>query len=95
MVRNTSIIAYDQLKSEGKDLTQKQRILKLINEENKPMSRKEISAVTGYEINAISGRVNTLLKEGKIKEVAKRKCKITKKTIKPVASLTWGLLCKI
>ena len=95
MVRTTSIIAYDQLKSEGKELTQKQRILKLINEENKPMSRKEISAVTGYEINAISGRVNTLLKEGKIKEVAKRKCKITKKTIKPVASLTWGLLCKI
>ena len=95
MVRTTSIIAYDQLKSEGKELTQTQRILKLINEENKPMSRKEISAVTGYEINAISGRVNTLLKEGKIKEVAKRKCKITKKTIKPVASLTWGLLCKI
>ena len=95
MVRTTSIIAYDQLISEGKELTQKQRILKLINEENKPMSRKEISAVTGYVINAISGRVNTLLKEGKIKEVAKRKCKITKKTIKPVASLTWGLLCKI
>ena len=53
------------------------------------MSRKEISAVTGYEINAISGRVNTLLKEGKIKEVSRRRCKITKKTIKPVASLTF------
>ena len=88
-MRTTSLIAYDGLKSEGKELTQKQRILKLINEENKPMSRKEISAVTGYEINAISGRVNTLLKEGKIKEVSRRRCKITKKTIKPVASLTF------
>ena len=88
-MRTTSLIAYDGLKSEGKELTQKQRILKLINEENKPMSRKEISAVTGYEINAISGRVNTLLKEGKIKEVSRRRCKITKKTIKPVASVTF------
>ena len=88
-MRTTSKISYDGLKSEGKELTQKQRILKLINEENKPMSRKEISAVTGYEINAISGRVNTLLKEGKIKEVPRRRCKITKKTIKPVASLTF------
>ena len=49
MVRTTSLVAYNQLKIEGKELTQKQRILKLINEENKPMSRKEISAVTGYE----------------------------------------------
>ena len=89
MIRETSLVAYNQLKIEGKELTQKQRILKLINEENKPMSRKEISAVPGYEINAISGRVNTLLKEGKIKEVDRRRCKITKKTIKPVASLTF------
>jgi hypothetical protein len=47
MIRETSLVAYNQLKIEGKELTQKQRILKLINEENKPMSRKEISAVTG------------------------------------------------
>ena len=87
MVRETSLVAYNQLKIEGKELTQKQRILKLINEENKPMSRKEISAVTGYEINAITGRVNTLLKEGKIKEVDKRRCQITNKTITPVAAL--------
>ena len=89
MIRETSLVAYNQLKIEGKELTQKDRILKLINEENKPMSRKEISVVTGYEINAISGRVNTLLREGKIKEVDRRRCKITKKTIKPVASLTF------
>ena len=87
MVRTTSIIAYNELKGSGKELTQKQRILQLINEENRPLSRKEISAITGLEINAISGRVNTLLKEGKIKEVDKRKCKISNKTITPVAAL--------
>ena len=87
MVRDTSIIAYQQLKSEGKELTQKQRILQLINDENRPLSRKEISAITGLEINAISGRVNTLLKEGKIKEVDKKKCPISNKTITPVTAL--------
>tara|TARA_R110002096_G_scaffold306546_1_gene501191 strand:+ start:111 stop:380 length:270 start_codon:yes stop_codon:yes gene_type:complete len=87
MIRETSRVAYEDLKVSGKRLTQKEKIVKLLREKDTPLSRKEISTMIDMEINAVSGRVNDLLKEGKLKEAKSRKCFISRKTIKPVFAL--------
>ena len=86
-IRTTSRVAYEDLKMSGKRLTQKERIVRVLKEKETPMSRKEISVMTGIEINAVSGRVNDLIKDGKLKEASSRKCFISRKTIKPVFAL--------
>ena len=83
-MRITSKKAYDELKTTGKELTQKERILQLLIEQQRPLSLQEICALTGIQINAVSGRVHTLKHEGKIHESTKRPCGVTKKTITPV-----------
>tara|TARA_R100001443_G_scaffold2273_1_gene7667 strand:- start:275 stop:544 length:270 start_codon:yes stop_codon:yes gene_type:complete len=89
MVRNTSIIAYNELKANGKQPTQKQIILNTLKKNIRPMSLQEICDVTNMQINAVSGRVNDLKKANMIEEAPSRKCSITRKTIKPVRALTF------
>ena len=84
MIRMTSKKAYDELKTTGKELTQKERILQLLIEQQRPLSLQEICALTGIQINAVSGRVNTLKKERRVHESTKRPCGVTKKTITPI-----------
>jgi DNA-binding IclR family transcriptional regulator len=48
------------------------------------MTLKEISRLTGLEINAVSGRVNGLKKSGKLKEAQKRRCRVTGRFVTPV-----------
>ena len=45
MIRETSRLAYDELKLSGKELTHKQHILKVLKDKNMPMSRRELSAI--------------------------------------------------
>ena len=87
MVRTTSIIAYNDLKSSGKQPTQKQIILNTLRENKKPMSLQEICDRTNFQINAVSGRVNDLKKSNQVVEAPTRKCTITRKTITPVRAL--------
>ena len=87
MVRTTSIIAYNDLKSSGKQPTQKQIILNTLRENKKPMSLQEICDRTNFQINAVSGRVNDLKKSNQVVEASTRKCSITRKTITPVKAL--------
>jgi len=88
MIRETSRLAYDELKLSGKELTHKQHILKVLKDKNMPMSRRELSAITGIEISGIAGRVNSLIKENKVVEHdTRRKCFISNKTITPVKAL--------
>ena len=87
MVRTTSIIAYNDLKSSNKQPTQKQIILNALRENKKPMSLQEICDKTNFQINAVSGRVNDLKKSNQVVEAKTRKCTITKKTITPVRAL--------
>ena len=47
-------------------------------------SLKEISAITGFEINVVSGRVHELKDLGLLVEDLKRPCRVTGKTITPV-----------
>jgi predicted transcriptional regulator len=84
MIRETSSIAYKEIYQEGIADTQKERILNLLTESNTPLSRREICKYTGYDINAVSGRVNELLKESRVREYEKRKCNITGRLIMPV-----------
>ena len=87
MVRTTSIIAYNDLKSSGKQPTQKQIILDTLRKNKKPMSLQEICDRTNMQINRVSGRVNDLKKSNQVVEASTRKCYITHKTITPVRAL--------
>ena len=87
-MRETSKIAYDQLKTGGRQ-TQEERIVEILREKQMSMSRREISAMTGFEINAVSGRVNTLIKEGRVLEGTRRKCFVTNRLITPVRVLRY------
>ena len=87
MVRTTSIIAYNDLKSSGKQRTQKQIILNTLRENKKPMSLQEICDRTNFQINAVSGRVWDLKESNQVVEARTRKCSITRKTITPVRAL--------
>ena len=87
-MRETSKIAYDRLKDGGKQ-TQEERIVEILREKQMSMSRREISAMTGFEINAVSGRVNTLIKEGRVLEGTRRKCFVTNRLITPVRVLRY------
>tara|TARA_R110002012_G_scaffold515_3_gene2083 strand:- start:453 stop:719 length:267 start_codon:yes stop_codon:yes gene_type:complete len=86
-MRNTSIIAYKDLKATKKYLTQKEIILNALRENKTPMSLQEICQKTHMTINSCSGRVNDLKKANQVVEAPARKCTITRKTITPVRAL--------
>ena len=93
MSRTTSRMAYKKINEDGTATSQRQIILDMINNisnVNKSFgfSLKEISRQTGFEINAVSGRVNELKKQGRLVEDSKRKCNITGRLITPVRTLT-------
>ena len=67
-MKTTSIIAYNDLKSSGKQPTQKQIILDALRKNKKPMSLQEICDKTNFQINAVSGRVNDLKKSNQVVE---------------------------
>lgn len=81
-MKKTSLDAYLELVSTGKSHSQKAIILKSISRNGS--SLKEISHRTGLEINAVSGRVNDLKKQGLLVEGRKRPCTITRRLITPV-----------
>jgi len=89
MVRTTSIIAYNELKGNGKQPKQKDIILNVLKENVRPLSLQEICNKTGMAINSVSGRVNDLKKENRVVESKKRKCSVTRKLVTPVTSLTF------
>ena len=87
MVKNTSIIAFNDLKATNKHRTQKEIILDALRENKKPMSLQEICDRTNFQINAVSGRVWDLKESNQVVEAPARKCTITRKTITPVRAL--------
>ena len=89
MTRTTSRIAYREINADGTLRSQKDIIFSAINmipehDRDFGISLKEIARQTGFEINAVAGRVNELKKEEFIKECAKRQCRITGRLITPV-----------
>jgi predicted transcriptional regulator len=82
-VAETSIIAYDEHKENGK--VGKQSILLLAYmKPNVFYSRRELAYATGIDLSAVCGRINELVKFGLVIEGAKRPCYMTKKLIQSV-----------
>lgn len=82
-MQETSLMAYDELKSNGKQSKQTEVILSKLSH-GRDYSLREIQQLTGYEINAVSGRCNDLKKMHMLNECQKRKCTVTGKTITPL-----------
>lgn len=82
--------AYFEHRDSGKLTAQQQKIVDRIKASNAKygphdFSLQELSANTGLPINVVSGRVHELKERGVLVECMKRKCKVTKKTITPIA----------
>jgi len=58
----TSLVGYTQHVLSGKATSQNNRILTCLFESAVPLCRRQIMKLTGIEINAVCGRVNTLIK---------------------------------
>ena len=89
MIRTTSRMAYRDINIDGTLRSQKDIIFSAINmipgnDKDFGITLKELARQTGFEINAVAGRVNELKKEEFIKECNKRKCRITGRLITPV-----------
>lgn len=87
--RTTSKVAYNAINKDGTAKSQATIILDIIKnisnlEQGFGVSLKEIARQTGFEINAVSGRVNELKKSKLVKECDKRRCRITGRLITPV-----------
>jgi len=82
-VRTTSLKAFKELNETGNSDNQQSQILNCM-EIGENYSLREIKSLVHIDINAVSGRVNTLKKKGKLKEALKRKCSITDRLITPV-----------
>ncbi len=91
MPTTTSKLAYKQINEEGVSGKQKNVIMEAVKSycnmehyDNEGISLREISLLTNIDINAVSGRVNDLKKDGELETIKKRKCSITKRLISPV-----------
>ena len=87
-ISTTSHLAYKEINSDGTAVSQKNKILNILDLIAEPMSAREIKEYTGLEINAVSGRINDLKKEGLVVEGEKRRCTVSNKMVTPVCCLT-------
>lgn len=85
MIRETSLLAYDELKYTGRLSAQERRIMRALHMGgDRDWSLQEIVQLTGIPINCVAGRVNGLKKMLYLEECDKRACSITGRTITPV-----------
>ena len=77
-IRDTSLLAYNELKESGKLGNQEAVVYNCILT-NPNTTDKEISIKTKININAVTGRRNGLVKKNLIKDNGKRRCSITGK----------------
>ena len=89
MPRMTSTLAYYDIKNSGKRDTQVGQILNCLKDQelSTDLTLKEISRLTGLEINAVSGRVNGMKRDGLVSEAPKRQCRVTGRWVTPVERL--------
>ena len=74
-VRETSLDAYDQLRGTGKLQQAERTVLDAVDRHfgEREFTRKELQAASGIAINAICGRVNSLVKKGELVETDRRR----------------------
>jgi len=85
-MQETSRIAYKKIIENGTMGNQKEHIVMYVHDfaKDNGFSLREISKGTGIDINAVSGRVNSLKKEGILVPIEKRNCSITGSLIIPI-----------
>lgn len=85
MIAETSRQRYHELVETG-DVSRQQAELLSFMRAGKDYTRAELSRISGLMINAVTGRVNELLKDGKLEEQEdeKRRCNVTGYTAKVV-----------
>ena len=76
-MRDTSISAFNDMQWSGQLGAQEQAIIDYMNSHAQAKTRRQIALDTGLEINAVCGRVNSLIKYGRLVENVKGKCSIT------------------
>lgn len=82
MVKDTSLEAYIGINEDGVAITQRGQIYNTLVMGR--MTRRELSQLTGIEINAVCGRVNELLKMGLIHEFESRPCSVSGHSAHPI-----------
>ena len=102
MPTTTSKLAYKQINEEGVSGNQKNVIMEAIKNycnmehyDGKGISLQEIKTITGIEINAVSGRVNDLKKDGLLETIEKRKCSITNRLVSPIVPKSDWILSNV
>ena len=80
MVKETSLMAYQEHKASGKALSQRLQIFEFIKA-NQSVTRKQIELGLGIGINAVCGRVNKLLEMGMIEVAFKDKDPVTDRLV--------------
>lgn len=72
MLRQTSLQAYNDIRTDGSALTEKRKVYNLISSFSCGVTRQEISEQLRMPINSVCGRVNELMKNGFVFEDGKR-----------------------
>ena len=81
-MRDTSLLAYKDLQASGDLAKQELKVFKCIKDhEPGGITDKELSILTGININAVTGRRNGLVKKGLVMAGPKRACRVTGKTV--------------
>jgi predicted transcriptional regulator len=63
-VRQTSLMAYDEIKADGTASSQRKRIYELIRDNPDGLTREEIRDLAGIMYTSVCGRVRSLVKSG-------------------------------
>lgn len=79
----TSIKCFKEITLEGK-IGKRQRQILEVMDRNKDYSLQELCAYSHLPVNVVSARVNELKNKGILIALNKRKCMITRRTIKAV-----------
>ena len=79
-MKSTSSESYQEVQSSGREASQIESIFKIISDRGM-LSRREIAQLSGFELSAVCGRVNRLIKQRRIREYGTKQCGVTKKTV--------------
>ena len=88
-IKDTSIIAYHDITETGVATTQKERVFLAVKSVGE-VTRQELSVQTELPINVVCGRINELIKEGRLFEFEPRPCRITGRLARPVSTTRLG-----
>lgn len=83
-VRDTSIRAYHAMQDDGSLTRSEEAVLdalrRFVHQVGRPLTRRELSKLSGLDIAGVSGRINSLIAKGRVQEGRQRRDTITGKT---------------